>query len=81
MAGSSSSIPASNQSGDLRSLLPKVSTADLYVASRMWFHLSSAQLVGQSLRASWMVSAKRLRSSGMEVMAVLMRGRPFCFER
>ncbi len=50
------------------------------MASRMWLHLSSALLSGQSLRASSMALAKRVQTSGTDVRAVLIRGRPFCLE-
>ena len=51
------------------------------MASRMWLHLSSVQVVGQSLRGSSMESANFSHRSGSVVLAVLMRRRPFCFER
>ena len=50
------------------------------MTSRMWLHLSSVQVVGQSQRASSMESANFSHMSGGAVLAVLMRGRPFCFE-
>ncbi len=80
MAGSSSIIPASNQSGFFFTRLPKVVMAELYMASQMWLHLSSVLLSGQSLRASSMALAKHVQTSGTDVRAVLIRGRPFCLE-
>ena len=47
----------------------------------MWFHLSSALVVWQSLRASSVKSAEPSHRSRIAVLAVVMRGRPFCVER
>ena len=81
MADSSSAAPASNQSSLFFSLLPKVLRAVWTRVFRMWFHRVEALSGGQFSRASSMALVKRSRSSGLAVLAVLMRGQGFGLER
>ena len=70
-------IQASNQSGFLLSVFTKVSTAVLYVASQGKLHLSSIVPTVWSWRASLMAFANCVCSSGMDVLATLMRGQHY----
>ena len=78
IAGSSSEIPALNQTGFFSLYLAKWVHCRCVIASRMWPHLSSAIFVKHLVRASSITSAKRSHSTGrsrlegVDVYAVIL---------